>query len=100
LLLHTSCLNSNLQIKPWVLFIGDLREETILERQVLQVVLVMSSSYIEDLGKLMDKLITHIFFLVALELNIVDIEKQTRCNSCGTTDSHPLVESLPRSLNL
>jgi hypothetical protein len=35
--------------------------------------MVMSSSSIEDLNKLMDKLITHMFFLIALELNIVDI---------------------------
>jgi hypothetical protein len=76
LLLHTSCLNFSIQIKPWVPFIGDLKEETILERQVLEVVLVMSSSCIENLIKLMDKLITRIFFLVALELNIINIKEK------------------------
>jgi hypothetical protein len=75
LLFHTSYLNFNTQIKPWVLFIRDLKEETILERQVLEAILVMSSSYIEGLRKLMDKLITHILFLASLELNIIDIEK-------------------------
>jgi hypothetical protein len=76
LLFHISCVNFSAQIKPWVLFIGDLKEEAILEGQVLKVVLVMSSSCIEDLSKLMDKLVTHILFLVALELNIVDREKK------------------------
>jgi hypothetical protein len=37
--------------------------------------MVMSSSYIEDLGKLVDKLITFILFLATLQLNIVDKEK-------------------------
>jgi hypothetical protein len=65
--------NSSVQIKPWVLFIGDLKEKTILEKQVVEVVLViMSSSCTKDLGKLMDKCITHNLFLVALEINIID----------------------------
>jgi hypothetical protein len=76
LLLHIPCLNSSVQIKPWVLFIGDLKEETILEIQVVKVVLVMNSSCTEDLGKLMDKLITHILFLAALELNIINKGKK------------------------
>jgi hypothetical protein len=66
-----------------VLFIRDLKKKTIIERQVLEVVLVMRSFYIEDLRKLMDKLITHILFLATLELNIINREKKTRCNSCG-----------------
>jgi hypothetical protein len=87
LLFHTSCLNFNAQIKPWVLFIGDLKEETILERQVLEAILVMSSSYIEGLRKLMDKLITHILFLASLELNIIDKKnKNKKCNSCRMTN--------------
>jgi len=76
LFFHTSCPNFSAQIKPWVLFIGDLKEETILERQVIEVVLVMNSFCIEDLGKFMDKFITCICFLAALELNIVDREKK------------------------
>jgi len=76
LIFHTSCLNFKAQIKPWVLFIKDLKEEMIIERQVLEVVLIMSSSCIEDLGKLMDKFITHILFLVTFELNIIDKEKK------------------------
>jgi hypothetical protein len=75
LLFHTSCLHSSAQIKPWVPFIGDLRKETILEKQVLEV-LVMSSSCTKDLGKFMDKLIIHILFFIALELNIVDKGKK------------------------
>jgi len=77
LLFHTSRLNFNAQIKPWILFIRDVKEETILERQVLEVVLVMSSSCIKDLGKLMGKLImTLILFLTTLELNIIHREKK------------------------
>jgi hypothetical protein len=34
--------------------------------------MVMSSSCIEDLGKLVDKLIALILFLATLELNIID----------------------------
>jgi len=59
-----------------VLFIRDLKKKTIIERQVLEVVLVMRSFYIEDLRKLMDKLITHILFLATLELNIINREKK------------------------
>jgi hypothetical protein len=54
------------------------KEEKILERQVLKVVLVMSSSYIEDLGKLVDKLIIDILFLTTLELNIINRERKKR----------------------
>jgi hypothetical protein len=36
----------------------------------------MRSFYIEDLRKLMDKLITHILFLATLELNIINKEKK------------------------
>ncbi len=36
----------------------------------------MNSFCIEDLGKFMDKFITCICFLAALELNIVDREKK------------------------
>jgi len=32
----------------------------------------MNSSYTKDLGKFMDKFNTHILFLVALEVNIID----------------------------
>jgi hypothetical protein len=46
----------------------------------------MSSSCIEDLGKVVDKLIVDILFLVALELNIVNRgKKKLGCNSCGKT---------------
>jgi hypothetical protein len=38
----------------------------------------MNSSCIEDLGKLVDKLIALILFLAALELNIVDREKKKK----------------------
>jgi hypothetical protein len=51
-------------------------EETILERQVLEVVRVIFSSYIKDLGKLMDKPIACILFFATLELNIVDKENK------------------------
>jgi hypothetical protein len=43
----------------------------------------MSSSYIEDLGKLMDKPIVYILFFATLELNIVDKENKKKCDSCG-----------------
>jgi hypothetical protein len=42
----------------------------------------------------MDKLIIHILFLVALELNIVDIEKK-KCNSCGMTNQFDNDQSFP-----
>jgi hypothetical protein len=78
LLLHITYLNSSVQIKPWVLFIGDLKEETNLERQIVEVVLFVSSSCTKDFGKLMDKLIIHILFLATLELNIIDKGKENR----------------------
>jgi hypothetical protein len=78
LLLHISCLNFSVQIKPWVLFIGNLKEETIFERQVVEDNLVMNSSCTKDLGKLMDKLITHILFLATLELTIIDKGKKNK----------------------
>jgi len=37
--------------------------------------MVMSSSFIEGFGKLVDKFIALILFLATLELNIVDKEK-------------------------
>jgi hypothetical protein len=46
----------------------------------------MSSSCIEDLGNLVDKLIALIIFLATLELNIIDKEKKIKCNSCGMID--------------
>ncbi len=49
-----------------------------IERQVLEVVQVMISFYIEDLGKLMDKHITCILFFATLELNIIDKEKTNK----------------------
>jgi hypothetical protein len=73
------------------------KEETILERQVLKVVRIMSSSYIKDLGKLMDKIIACILFFATLELNIVDKEKKTRCDSCGTTDQSVEDQSFPNA---
>jgi hypothetical protein len=51
-------------------------EETILERQVLGVVRVMSSFYTKDLGELMVKPIVCILFLATLELHIDDKEKK------------------------
>jgi len=54
------------------------KEETILERQVLEVVRVIFSFYIKDLGKLMDKPIACILFFATLELNIVDEEKKNK----------------------
>jgi len=38
--------------------------------------MVMSSSCIKYLGKLVDKLITFILFLATFELNIIDKEKK------------------------
>jgi hypothetical protein len=38
----------------------------------------MNSSCTKDLGKLVDKLITFILFLAALELNIIDRGKKNR----------------------
>jgi len=40
--------------------------------------MVMSSSCIEDLSKLVDKLIALILFLATLELNIVDRKKRKK----------------------
>jgi len=54
------------------------KEETILERQVLEVVRVIFSSFIKDLSKLMDKPIACILFFATLELNIVDKEKKNK----------------------
>jgi hypothetical protein len=54
------------------------KKETILERQVLEVVQVVFSSYIKYLGKLMDKPITCILFFATLELNIVDKGKKNK----------------------
>jgi len=54
------------------------KEETILERQVLEVVRVIFSSYTKDLRKLMDKPIASILFFATLELNIVDKEKKNK----------------------
>jgi protein-arginine kinase activator protein McsA len=57
----------------------------------------MSSSCIEDLGKLVDKLITFVLFLATLELNIVDKEKKTGCNSCGMTYQSSDDQSFPNA---
>ncbi len=54
------------------------KEETILERQVLEVIRVIFSSYTKDLRKLMDKPIACILFFATLELNIVDKEKKNK----------------------
>jgi hypothetical protein len=59
--------------------------------------MVMISSYIEDLNKPMDKPIACILFFTTLKLNIVDKEKKTRCNSCGTTDQSINDQSFPNA---
>ncbi len=55
----------------------------------------MNSFCIEDLGELVDKLIVDILFLVALELNIVNRENKTRCNSCEKTYRFDNDQSFP-----
>jgi hypothetical protein len=40
--------------------------------------MVMNSSSTKDLGKLVDKLITFILSLAALELNIIDIKEKKK----------------------
>jgi len=73
------------------------KEKIILERQVLEVVQVMISSYIEDLNKPMDKPIACILFFTTLKLNIVDKENKTRCDSCGTTNQSVNDQSFPNA---
>jgi hypothetical protein len=51
-----------------------------------KVVLVMNSFCIENLSKLVDKLIACVLFLTSLELNTVNKENKTRYNSYGTID--------------
>jgi len=73
------------------------KEKPILERQVLKVVQVMISSYIEDLNKPMDKPIACILFFTTLKLSIVDKEKKTRCDTCGTIDQSVNDQSFPNA---
>jgi hypothetical protein len=57
----------------------------------------MSSSCIEDLGKLVDKLMVDMLFLATLELNIANRGKKTRCNLCGMTYRSDDDQSFPNA---